>query len=91
LELAAGTAAFGSLPGIKYFRLFDVDGLLDRVIASPEEFHLVDVTDRCTIPNVLVHPICDEPNTYLFWDAAHPTTAGHRIVAKAALSLLPPQ
>jgi phospholipase/lecithinase/hemolysin len=68
-----------------------VDGLLNRVIASPQDFHLMDVMDRCTVPGVTVHPISDAPDSYLFWDAAHPTTAGHRIVATAALSLLPPQ
>jgi phospholipase/lecithinase/hemolysin len=91
VELAAGATAFGRQPGIQYFQLFDVDGLLNRVIAAPEEFHLIDVTDRCTVPGVLVHAICNETDSFLFWDAAHPTTAGHRIVAAAALSLLPPQ
>lgn len=91
VELAAGTAPLGVLPGMQFFRFFDVDGLLNAVIASPSSFHLVNVTDRCTVPDVKGNAICDAPDTYLFWDGTHPTTAGHRIVAAAALSLLPPQ
>ncbi len=89
--LAAESAPLGALPGMQYFRFFDVDGLLDAVIASPGSFHFEDVTDRCTVPNVKGNAICDNPDAFLFWDATHPTTAGHRTIAAAALSILPPQ
>jgi outer membrane lipase/esterase len=89
LEGAAGSLA--GLPGMQYFRFFDVNALFDQVIASPGAFHLSDVTDRCTTPDVQGHAICAEANQYLFWDGTHPTTAGHSAVAMAAFSLLPPQ
>jgi phospholipase/lecithinase/hemolysin len=88
--LAAETAVFGSTPGLQYFRLFDVNALLAQVIAAPGGFHLLDVTDRCTAPLVRAHATCNDPDSFLFWDATHPTTAGHRVIAAAALSLLPP-
>jgi phospholipase/lecithinase/hemolysin len=91
LGLEAGTAPFAGLPGMKYFQFFDVNVLLDEAIASPGSFGLTDVVDSCTVPFVTAHAICTDPGSYLFWDGTHPTTAGHAIVAKAVLSLLPPQ
>jgi phospholipase/lecithinase/hemolysin len=91
LGLEAGTAPFAGLPGMKYFQFFDVNTLLDKAIASPGSFGLTDVVDSCTVPFVIAHAICTDPGSYLFWDGTHPTTAGHAIVAKAVLSLLPRQ
>jgi phospholipase/lecithinase/hemolysin len=91
LGLEAGTAPFAGLPGMKYFQFFDVNAVLDEVIASPGSFGLTDVVDSCTVPFVIAHAICTDPGSYLFWDGTHPTSAGHAIVAKAVLSLLPPQ
>ena len=91
LGLQAGTAPFAALPGIQYFQFFDVNVLLDEAIASPASFGLTDVVDSCTVPFVTSHAICTDPGSFLFWDGAHPTTAGHAIVAHAVLSLLPPQ
>jgi phospholipase/lecithinase/hemolysin len=87
--LEAGTAPFASLPGMKYFHFFDVNVLLDAVIASPGSFGLTDAVDSCTVPFVIAHAICRHPDSYLFWDGTHPTTAGHAIVAGAVLSVLP--
>jgi phospholipase/lecithinase/hemolysin len=91
LGLEAGTAPLAGLPGMKYFQFFDVNALLDQVVASPGSFGLTDVVDSCTVPFVTAHAICTDPGSYLFWDGTHPTTAGHAIVASAVLSLLPPQ
>jgi len=38
--------------------------------------------------DVVMHAVCKHPNRYLFWDGAHPTKAGHRLIAEAALRLL---
>jgi phospholipase/lecithinase/hemolysin len=89
--LAAETTVFGSMPGLQYFRLFDAKALLNLAITSPGNFHLLDVTDRCTVPLVRANAICNDPDSYLFWDATHPTTAMHRAIAAIALGQLPPQ
>ena len=33
--------------------------------------------------------ICADPDSYLFWDAVHPTTAVHEIVAGQVLAFVP--
>jgi phospholipase/lecithinase/hemolysin len=71
--------------------LFDANALLDLIIASPGKFQLLDAIDRCTVPLVKSNAICSMPDSYLFWDATHPTTAGHHLIAKAVFDLLPPQ
>jgi phospholipase/lecithinase/hemolysin len=89
--LESVASGFGASPGMQYFRLFDANALLDLVIASPGKFHLLDAVDRCTVPLVKSNAICSMPDSYLFWDATHPTTAGHLVIAKAVNAVLPPQ
>jgi phospholipase/lecithinase/hemolysin len=91
VELDAVTGGLAGLPGMQYFRFFDVNALFSEVLAAPGKFKLSNVTDRCTIPNVTGRAMCADPDAYLFWDGTHPTTAAHGIVAAAALSILPPQ
>jgi phospholipase/lecithinase/hemolysin len=76
---------------MQYFQLFDANALLDLVISSPGKYHLLDAIDRCTVPLVKSNAICSMPDSYLFWDATHPTTAGHRLIAGDVFDLLPPQ
>ena len=45
-------------------------------------------TEPCLTSGVIGHAISSNPNTHLFWDGLHPTTAGHQFVAAAALRLL---
>ncbi|MFL6305257.1 MAG: SGNH/GDSL hydrolase family protein [Candidatus Sulfotelmatobacter sp.] len=84
-------SGFSVSPGLQFFRLFDANALLNLVISSPGKFHLLDAIDRCTVPLVNSNAICNMPDSYLFWDATHPTTAGHRLIARAVFDLLPPQ
>jgi phospholipase/lecithinase/hemolysin len=89
--LESVASGFSVSPGLQYFRLFDANALLDLVISSPGKFHLLDAVDRCTVPLVKSNAICSMPDSYLFWDATHPTTAGHQVIAGAVFDLLPPQ
>jgi phospholipase/lecithinase/hemolysin len=89
--LESVASGFSASPGLQYFRLFDANALLDLVISSPGKFHLLDAVDRCTVPLVQSNAICSMPDSYLFWDATHPTTAGHRLITGAVFDLLPPQ
>jgi phospholipase/lecithinase/hemolysin len=77
----------GALPGI-HIVPFDVDALLNKVIAHPQAFALTDVTDACLSFFTTVNPVCAHPRSYLFWDGVHPTVAGHEILALAAQKVL---
>jgi phospholipase/lecithinase/hemolysin len=59
-------------------KLFPVDDLVDAVVANPAAFGFSNVTDSCLTPTSL----CADPSSYLFWDAAHPTAAAHRLLGQ---------
>lgn len=72
----------------------NVSNLLHEVMAEPAAYGFSNVTDTacgsvssrlCTAAD-LVEPNADQ--TYLFADGVHPTTAGHRMVADYAQSVL---
>jgi phospholipase/lecithinase/hemolysin len=81
--------ALQGLPQIRFVRL-DVNALLAEVLVNPEAFGLKDVADACLTFGVSTGAVCEMPNRYLFWDGIHPTKAGHRIIAGAALRTLLP-
>jgi thermolabile hemolysin len=62
----------------------DVNSLYREAITEPAKFGFTNVTNAC-LNNVAV---CDNPDKFLFWDGIHPTTAGHRFLAEAALKAL---
>jgi len=71
------------LPGI-HIILLDDNGLLDDIVAAPQDFGLTDAENSCLTFFVTGHVICATANRHLFWDGIHPTTAGHAILAGAA-------
>lgn len=68
--------------------LLDANRLIRSAISGNQGFG--NTTDACIlIPSCVTDPT--EQSSYLFWDAVHPTTAAHRILANNALSLLEEQ
>lgn len=68
-------------------------GLFNEVIASPSTFGFTNVTTpACTVASLLctsstlVAP--NAPQTFLFADGVHPTTAGHALIADYLASIL---
>ena len=66
----------------------DVNSLYREAITEPAKFGFTNVTNACLNNNVNNVAVCDNPDKFLFWDGIHPTTAGHRILAEAALKAL---
>jgi len=81
--LAQTLAQLSALPDIKITTL-DVFSVLHVVTAHPAAFGILDAQTPCLAFFVTVDPICALPNTHLFWDAIHPTVAGHIALEEAA-------
>ena len=64
----------------RFYRL-DVYSLFLQLVGSPATYGFTNVTQSAQGQSVPV-------NNYLFWDAIHPTTAGHRQIAATAYELL---
>lgn len=71
---------------------FDLNGLFGDAIANPANYGFTNVTDAClgdgmfSVDNPF--SICSDPDSYLFWDNFHPSTAAHAIVADVAFAQL---
>jgi len=74
--------------GLHIARL-DLFGFINSVVSDPEAYGLLNVTDSCLTPAVQVGAICDDPDSYLFWDGIHPTRAAHLLIANEALGVMP--
>lgn len=65
---------------------FDTFDLLSRVVANPGAFGFTNWTDACFDG---VATVCATPDSYLFWDAVHPTAAGNLIIGAEFFAAVP--
>jgi phospholipase/lecithinase/hemolysin len=79
-------ASFDALPGVD---VFDLAGLLRDIAGDPGAYGLADVTTPCGFAGVYVPTGGTCTDTFLFWDGAHPTSAGHAILARSMIALVP--
>ena len=65
------------------FITFDTFKFLNEAPIRAPEYGVTILNKRCN-PNwyaANIQPICTNPDEYLFWDAIHPTTKGHKMLA----------
>ena len=83
-QIVAGLSA---LPGIDITR-FDVNAALEAAALDLSDTGIQDFDTPCLRFDVVKDAVCRHPDRYLFWDAIHPTRAGHEVIAEAARALL---
>jgi phospholipase/lecithinase/hemolysin len=66
-----------------------------KIKADPEAYGFTNVTNPCWTGNMtdpesgtLCSPTLAGQDKYLYWDMAHPTAAGHRVIADIAFGTL---
>jgi phospholipase/lecithinase/hemolysin len=86
-----------SAPDADGLKVFDLQpaAMFAKIKADPGAYGFVNVTDPCWTGNftnpssgTLCSPTLAGQDTYLYWDQAHPTAAGHRIIAEVAYDTL---
>ena len=81
--LAAALDALAVLPGID-IEVFDTFGLFNAILANPDAFGFSNTTAPCITGNLQDGgSVCADPDSYLFWDSVHPTTAAHQLLGNS--------
>lgn len=92
--LATSLAQIAQTTGLR-IDLLDTSALLNMAIQDPTAYGFTDATTPCWTgaPEGGSGTLCSTDravqNLYIFWDSPHPTEAGHALVARAALALVP--
>lgn len=91
LTMAFDAALAGALTALDQalsaeITLFDTFSTFHNITQNPGAYGFTNVTDACV--NNLANGQCD-PNTWLFWDGVHPTTAGHALLGAQFAAAVP--
>ena len=84
-------AALDQVTGVQIIR-FSTFNYLQQVHGNPSGFNLSNVTEPCYTgfvePASPSDTVCSAPQSYLFWDSEHPSTAMHALMADAMLGAI---
>ena len=81
----------GTDPGLTIYNL-NLFSLVNQAVSTPFAYGLTDVSHQAyTGDNSYAGngTAVSDASGYLFWDAIHPTTTGHALIANAALASIP--
>lgn len=72
------------------FYFLDVFSTFNDLLANPAAYGFSNTTGQCRSLGflALTENSCANANTWVFWDAIHPTTAAHAVLGRAATELL---
>ncbi len=79
-------------------RQLDIFAILEDVIINSATYGFTNSTGQCytgddqsytTRPRTAEELTCSDPNSYVFWDYIHPTSATHSILATRAFAAVP--
>ena len=75
----------GAIAGLGFdVAMVDIFGSFQQIVADPAALGLTNVTTSCFNGATVV----GNPADYLFWDAVHPTAAGHQLIAQTVFAAL---
>ncbi len=81
-EAFEGMLAGWEASGVNIIR-FDTYSLITSVVATPEAFGFLNAAEPC-FTGFVGEPgvVCNDPDSYVFWDKEHPTAAFHAFLAE---------
>ena len=68
----------------------DIYSQLNAIVAAPASFGFSNVSTPCLSFGVIDHAVCENPDSYFFWDGIHPTRQGHAVIADYAKGVMKP-
>jgi len=61
--------------------------LFNAILANPGAFGFTNITEPCITGDLQNGgSVCVDPDSYLFWDSIHPTTAAHQLLGQSFAS-----
>jgi|SoiMethySBSTD1v2_1073268.scaffolds.fasta_scaffold397039_2 phospholipase/lecithinase/hemolysin len=90
IGLASALGGLSALPGIKLTQ-FDAFGLVSSIVANPGANGFANASSPCLTGSLFLGngSVCSNPDSFVFWDGAHPTTAAHRVLGDAFAAAVP--
>jgi phospholipase/lecithinase/hemolysin len=86
--LSGALGGLSLLPGIKVTQ-FDTFGLMSAVVANPGAFGFTNSSAPCLTAFLGPGAVCQNPDSFVFWDSVHPTTAAHTLLGNAFAASVP--
>jgi outer membrane lipase/esterase len=81
--LADALTGLSGLPDID-IEQFDTFSQFNAILANPAAFGFSTTSTPCVTGNLQDGgSVCDDPDSYVFWDSVHPTTAAHQVLGSA--------